>query len=851
MGGPRNKRYLLPIASLLLTAAVFVTPRNELKITWRPETIEISAFQGGSRELKVQFGSTAGISNANVFVSAALRGYIRAELSDSSIPGGDENTLKIFISVPRGVPEGTVDGTIHIRTGNRTIAKPLPVILHIVSPQVVEQNIANLLIQEFGTTTPELPAGTTFLRVPITPEIATELNAVSNLPAVFRLHSVVFDFNLSIDVGVTNSVGGILPLLVGEGIRTQDLIGILPTHRWHREDSQRPLIPDFATAITFFPYITLYDRDGNGVPDTLFVTTSDTTHTVMRPDDSDEIIAQNFIGALGITDAALTAFHEMMHVLNFRSECGGSGWHDLQAQEDFVSGPFERLIVDIFANPAKPTEALNADVESAIEEFPNASACLENLDLTRPEGVTLNVPTDVSISTVSLSWSQSAARDFASYKIFRDTNPGADTNDTPVATITDSNQTSFTDTNLTPNTKFFYKVFVFDKANLSAESNEVSAQTMPLAGLADTPWPMVRHDARHSGRSSLEGIISPRLKWFLDLPGGELVISEFSISKERTLYGVTSGSKLLAVNPNGTFKWQVQLGVPSISGPFATPALMADGAVIIGTDKVYAVDSEGSIRWVFESPGNEFSGSSPAIGPDGTIYIASTDFSSAELFALAPEGTLRWKQSIGFFSGDSPAVGPDGTIYIRARRSSSALDAQMIAIGPNGTLLWTFLMPGGETMPSIGPGGTIYVAAYDNFLYAISPGGLLKWKQQVSAVYQSVFSDLSIDEDGNIYIGAHDDKKVVSFDPSGGIRWSRPVGFPVDCIGAIDKDGALYIGTNSGGGIFSLSQDGSVRWRFVLPDSPFDVLGCPVLDNANTVYVTTNLPTRLYAITNQ
>lgn len=97
-----------------------------------------------------------------------------------------------------------------------------------------------------------------------------------------------------------------------------------------------------------------------------------------------------------------------------------------------------------------------------------------------PASSILNVATTTS-NSISLSWTRSddfQNPDFASYKIFRSVSPNVTPNNSLIAAITDPNQTTFMDIGLTSNTTFFYKVFVFDKANLSAGSNEVSAKTV-------------------------------------------------------------------------------------------------------------------------------------------------------------------------------------------------------------------------------------------------------------------------------------------------------------------------------------------------------------------------------------
>jgi outer membrane protein assembly factor BamB len=53
--------------------------------------------------------------------------------------------------------------------------------------------------------------------------------------------------------------------------------------------------------------------------------------------------------------------------------------------------------------------------------------------------------------------------------------------------------------------------------------------------------------------------------------------------------------------------------------------------------------------------------SSPAIGPDGTVYCGSDD---GNVYAVSAEGGLRWVFRAGEVVHASPAVGADGTIYV-------------------------------------------------------------------------------------------------------------------------------------------------------------------------------------------
>ena len=69
-----------------------------------------------------------------------------------------------------------------------------------------------------------------------------------------------------------------------------------------------------------------------------------------------------------------------------------------------------------------------------------------------------------------------------------------------------------------------------------------------------------------------------------------------------------------------------------------------------------------------------------------------------------------------------PAIGSDGTIYVGSN------DNNLYAINPNGSLKWAF-KTGGEVYgpPAIEKDGTIYVGSWDNNLYAINPDSSKKW----------------------------------------------------------------------------------------------------------------------------
>ena len=91
--------------------------------------------------------------------------------------------------------------------------------------------------------------------------------------------------------------------------------------------------------------------------------------------------------------------------------------------------------------------------------------------------------------------------------------------------------------------------------------------------------------------------------------------------------------------------------------------------------------------------------SSPVIGADGTVYIGSYDGS---LYALRPDGTLRWKYVAWSRIYVAAAVASDGTIYV------GMIDAGEIdAIQADGTFRWRFGTGAPiEVPPTVGANGS-------------------------------------------------------------------------------------------------------------------------------------------------
>ena len=288
------------------------------------------------------------------------------------------------------------------------------------------------------------------------------------------------------------------------------------------------------------------------------------------------------------------------------------------------------------------------------------------------------------------------------------------------------------------------------------------------------------------------------------------------------VYIAPENGRLCALDNNGGVLWTYQ-----VQGQvYSSPVVSSDGNVYICTQQgtVYALDYRGSELWQFKTADFGRLGSAvfatPAIGQDGTVYIAG--LYDPNLYALdANDGGIKWACSFsrqalvnprwpefGYTQKSgwpfaSPAIDQDGTIY-----QTLLFDPNLYAIEPNsGTIIrstnmkpqcayvddylnyygsypscgaiaaecsdWFGFEPNEWcrhiertscwSQPAIGPDGTIYVSFDDPYLRAVEPNGDIKWVTRLGTV--GGFT-LTVGVNGLIY-AAGDDGTMYVVNPAG------------------------------------------------------------------------------------
>ncbi|AKB29105.1 cell surface protein [Methanosarcina siciliae T4/M] len=351
------------------------------------------------------------------------------------------------------------------------------------------------------------------------------------------------------------------------------------------------------------------------------------------------------------------------------------------------------------------------------------------------------------------------------------------------------------------------------------KTDYITVEETRTYGLADTPWPKYQRDLCNTGQSPYNGPQTNNTIWIYTTEGA--IYGSPVIGSDGTIYVGNSGDKkVYALNSNGTLRWTYSVG--GTDGISSTPAIGSDGTIYIGSGNygLYALNSDGTLKWKYTTEGGRIK-SSPTIGSDGTIYFGNYD--DYKVYALNSNGTQKWMYTTGRQIESAPTIGSDGTIYIGSN------DNNLYALNSDGTLKWTYTA-GSKiySSPAIGFDGTIYVGSRDKKLYALNSDGTLKWTYTTG---KYIYGSPVIGSDGTVYIGSRDNN-LYALNSNGTLKWMYETG-SIYGAPAIGTDGTLYVG-NWDGYIYALNSDGTLKWTYKTGGS---IYGSPAIGSDGTLYI--------------
>ena len=138
--------------------------------------------------------------------------------------------------------------------------------------------------------------------------------------------------------------------------------------------------------------------------------------------------------------------------------------------------------------------------------------------------------------------------------------------------------------------------------------------------------------------------------------------------------------------------------------------------------------------------------------------------------------------------------------------------------GPHfGIVEWTF-----ETnnyiysSPVIGPDGSVYFQCHDQYMYAITSAGGLKWKFDLGGASNSL---TTIGSDGTVFATPTLGGIFRAFDESGAIKWSFSTGGNAQFSTPVpSRDGeVVYFSSSDSTGttnLYALTKSGSLKWKY-------------------------------------
>ena len=197
----------------------------------------------------------------------------------------------------------------------------------------------------------------------------------------------------------------------------------------------------------------------------------------------------------------------------------------------------------------------------------------------------------------------------------------------------------------------------------------------------------------------------------------------------------------------------------------------------------------------------------PYVDDQGNIYFGSQD---GYIYALNPDGTLKWRYYVGGEVRGGPAVLSDGTMVFGGTNNC------VHAMDPNGNEKWRFCTEDWiYDTPAIGPDDTIYFASQDDYLYALNPNGTLKWKYYLGQYAYYRFPP-AVDPNRGVYL-LDDDNVLHAVDFNGNPRWT--LSMPGTGRISIGPDGTIY--TGAGGKLTAVNPDGTIKFQVDIPEKAY------------------------------
>merc|ERR1712166_1024638 len=319
--------------------------------------------------------------------------------------------------------------------------------------------------------------------------------------------------------------------------------------------------------------------------------------------------------------------------------------------------------------------------------------------------------------------------------------------------------------------------------------------------------------------------------------GGGECLSPSVATHDGTIY-ISTGPNIKAFSLNGTSQWNL------------TRAGVSCYALRVGPDgTLYTVDTTGNESFIAVNPNGtvKWQVSDPDFGPDTLRDATAFNSKGDTLFVYSTTGYLTalsngkrvWSKFMGLFRSDDrrgpQLVFGQGMLYVTT-------EATLFAMMPNGDVTWRFDLSQNTTSQTYKQFSQVY--SYQSLhLYALGPDGSLNWDVDIGATTGAQYNSIpvglpAVSLDGSlVFVSVAEPipdgglqgslQYMVALTAKGVIKWQQnatttflaPKKMPV----VNPRDGLLYV-SGSAYGLTALSPDsGQVVWPYTPPraDSAF------------------------------
>ena len=449
-------------------------------------------------------------------------------------------------------------------------------------------------------------------------------------------------------------------------------------------------------------------------------------------------------------------------------------------------------------------------------------------------------------STLKISW---ITQDNLTYKLYR-----ATTQNGKYTELTEVSGSFYTDSGLTADTTYYYKLKACKGPVCSDFSAVASATNTPVAQNVTQQWSRLFGT---SARDQANGVS-------VDSSGNVYVVGDSYGNFDNKSNSGNQDMLLMKVDAAGRKQWSRLLG-------------SADNDSASGV----SVDSNGNVYVAGYSDGN---------------FDNKTNSGDQDMFLVKFDvaGSKQWSRLFGTSDLDvatGVSIDSSSNVYVVGysngnfdnKTNSGSRDILLIKFDVAGSKQWSRLfgtssydMTGGVSIDS---SGNVYVVGYSNgnfdnktnlgrsdmFLVKFDAAGRKQWSRLLGTPASDWATGVSVDSSGNVYVAGHSngdfdnktnsgshDMFLVKFDATGSKQWSRLLGsskWDTTKGVSVDSSGNAYVTglsvgnfdgkTNANGSMFLVKFDaaGRKQWSHLFSSSANDWATGVSVDSNSNVYM--------------